>query len=239
MIWRCDKDGWYQFLRRFKRDNTMNSTLMQLSGLKSSAINASATFKSAGAVGIPGGNPAHNAQLSKLTTSGVLSLTMHPDKNRPQILVMTHDPSQLRVFNMSSYRVQTNCIGFRPNIDGIGAFSRATFSADGRFAVSGIASRDSSSASSAMSATGTASAASQGDLNAPSGGGSSSKGKVTYGLNVWDSQNGNRVKCHLAGNLVASHSLLQKQIYVRWLDDNRINFDISICHRIFISLSRS
>ena len=75
---------------------------------------------------------------SSLSATGVMSLTVHPDHTKPQMLLMSHDPTQLRVFNMTTYRPISNCSGFKSSVDGTAVFCRATFSADGRYALSGV-----------------------------------------------------------------------------------------------------
>lgn len=105
LAWRCDSRGWYQLLRKFKRDLL-------------------STNQGAG---------------------GVLSLTMHPDRSKGQMLVMTRAPSALKIMNMSTYKSVSNCAGFSgvsantssaANMSG-SIFSRASFSADGRYVICG------------------------------------------------------------------------------------------------------
>ena len=111
-VWRCDSKGWYQLLRKFKRDAVAPS----------SGIAAMASERNIG--------------------GGVLSLAMHPDKHRGQLLALLRQPSQLKVINMSTYKTHTTCAGFSgysavtANAAG-GIFNRAQFSADGRYAIAG------------------------------------------------------------------------------------------------------
>lgn len=137
LVWRCDVKGWYQLLRKFKRDSS---------------------------VPVP-------VQLKHTTggASGVLSLVMHPDKTRGQMLALCKHPAQLKVFNMSTYKPQSFCAGFvgmATTDAGGGAFSRAALSADGRYVVSGTS------------------------LSAHSS---------QYRVQVWDSQTGHAVKTSLSG----------------------------------------
>jgi len=109
--WRCDTNGWYQLLRKFKRDSTATPT---------SAPNA----------------PEQN------TGGGILSLTMHPDKHKGQMLALTRQPAQLKIINMSTYKTQCACAGFAgystaSNNAAGGIFARANYSADGRYAIAG------------------------------------------------------------------------------------------------------
>jgi WD40 repeat protein len=110
--WRCDAQGWYQLLRKLKREN-----------IKQSVDN-------------------HDG------VGGILSLSMHPDKNKGQMLVFSKNPSNLRVLNMSTYKSIIHCAGFcgvspvmgatSNFISGIGSvFSRSCFSSDGRFVACG------------------------------------------------------------------------------------------------------
>lgn len=108
--WRCDAKGWYQLLRKFKRD----------------ASNPTATL------GAP--------DIS--TGGGILSLTMHPDKHKGQMLALSRQPARLKVINMSTYKTQCECAGYAgyshaATTTAGGVFNRAQYSADGRFAIAG------------------------------------------------------------------------------------------------------
>lgn len=108
--WRCDSNGWYQLLRKFKRDSTATPT------------------------------SAPNAEQN--TGGGILSLTMHPDKHKGQMLALTRQPAQLKIINMSTYKTQCACAGFggystASNNAAGGLFARASYSADGRYAIAG------------------------------------------------------------------------------------------------------
>jgi WD40 repeat protein len=108
-VWRVDNKGWYQFLRKFKKD----------------LLNPQASL----------GNPLENNNVS-----GFVSLSLHPDKNKGQMLAMSTNPSQLRIYNMHTYRLSTVCNGVGNAFGGDGSgksgFSRAQLSADGSFAIS-------------------------------------------------------------------------------------------------------
>lgn len=145
LAWRCDIKGWYQLLRKFKRD--FNDPALAQTKLN---------------------NPTNSA------VGGVLSLTMHPDKTRGQMLTLSKQPAQLKVFNMSTYKVQCYCSGYSGMSSlsaGGGAFSRANYSADGRYIIAGSSVNQHSS---------------------------------QYRLMVWDSQTGLPVKTTLSGNFFAS-----------------------------------
>lgn len=109
--WRCDSSGWYQLLRKFKRDSTATPSAV------------------AGA-------------QEQNTGGGILSLTMHPDKHKGQMLALSRQPAQLKVINMSTYKTQCACVGFAgystaSNNAAGGIFARANYSADGRYAIAG------------------------------------------------------------------------------------------------------
>jgi hypothetical protein len=138
LAWRCDAKGWYQLLRKFKRDS-------------------------------PGPMQTQPSDPSGL--GGILSLVMHPDKSRGQMLALSKHPAQLRMYNMSTYKVQSLCagyVGMSTTSAGGGAFSRAALSADGRYVISGS---------------------------------SLSVHSSQYRLQVWDSQTGHIVKTPLSGEL--------------------------------------
>lgn len=158
LVWRCDVKGWYQLLRKLKRDTSIP---MPPSTGKSN--------------GLAGGG-----------MSGVLSLTMHPDKAKGQMLALCKHPAQLKMYNMSTYKPLSHCagyVGMSTATAGGGAFSRATLSADGRYAICGSS------------------------LSAHSS---------QYRLQVWDSQTGHAVKTSLSGTAQPAEVLLHlrtKMIY--------------------------
>lgn len=112
LAWRTDNTGWFQLLRKFKRD-----------------------FNSG-----PAGGP-----------GGILSLTMHPDRNKGLMVALQRQPAQLKVLNMTTYRTQCYCQDFE-GVQPATAFSkglktrvtsatavlhRAQVSADGQYVVCG------------------------------------------------------------------------------------------------------
>ena len=144
LAWRCDAKGWYQLLRKFKRD------------------------------GNAPGAPLIAASQQYSTGSGILSLVMHPDKHKGQMLALSRQPAQLKVINLSNYKTHSVCKGYSgytsaaTNIAG-GVFNRAQFSADGRYAVAG----------------------------------SSVKGEDgLYRLQVWDTNTGHIVRTSLSGKII-------------------------------------
>ena len=117
LAWRCDAKGWYQLLRKFKRDPVAGP-----SGALSSL--------------------AQHQQQQQSTGGGILCLAMHPDKHKGQMLALSRQPAQLKVINMSTYKTHCSCAGYSgysssaTNAAG-GIFNRAQFSADGRYAIAG------------------------------------------------------------------------------------------------------
>ena len=109
LAWRLDGKGWYQLLRKFKRDVGLNDP----------------------------------ALLEHFDNGSVLSLSMHPDKLKGLMLVLSRQPSVLRVVNMSTYKPFSYCEGFtgissnvvREDEDSFstGVFHRAEFTADGKY----------------------------------------------------------------------------------------------------------
>ena len=111
-VWRLDSRGWYQLLRKLKRDIEYGET--------------SPRSKSISSGHYPG-------------VSGVISLKMHPDKFKGQLLAYTM-PSSLKVYSMSTYRCVSTCSG--AGINGVSSvFSRAEISADGYYTVCGGSSK--------------------------------------------------------------------------------------------------
>ena len=112
-VWKRDEQGWYQLQRTFKQDPVLKAAL-QSSDAVANALR-------------PG--------------AGVTSLCMHPERARSQVLALSNGVTglQLRLLSTSTYKnVNTfGGTGASASADGKTAsfFSRATLSADGRFAV--------------------------------------------------------------------------------------------------------
>ena len=113
-----------------------------------------ASYASAVAAALPDG-PGDAKSGGAVGAAGVLSMVMHPDKYKTQMLALTAEPTALRVYNTSTYKVQSVCAGGSaaggsscpPNdaassVRGFGSavFCRAALSADGRVVVSGTTS---------------------------------------------------------------------------------------------------
>lgn len=111
LAWRLDNKGWYQLLRKFKRDT----------------------------------GPSSNAMNDVFDSGSVMSLSMHPEKLKGLMLVLSRQPALLRVLNMSTYKPLSYCEGYngisshivREGEDAFstGVFHRATFSADGKYII--------------------------------------------------------------------------------------------------------
>jgi hypothetical protein len=116
LIWRIDRDGWFQLLRKLKKD-------------------------------IPAGFKANSVNLdeSPFGVGCVLSLTMHPERSRGQLLVLSRIPATVRVINLNTYKQHSSCAGFggmttpaaAGNVSAGAPFARATISADGNYVVAG------------------------------------------------------------------------------------------------------
>ncbi len=111
-VWRLDSRGWYQLLRKLKRELDYGATSPRSKSMNSGQY--------------PG-------------VSGVISLKMHPDKFKGQLLAYSM-PSSLKLYSMSTYRCVSTCAG--AGINSISSiFSRAEISADGNYAVCGGSSK--------------------------------------------------------------------------------------------------
>ena len=93
-----------------------------------------------------------NSKGEATGASGVISMMMHPDKYKTQMLALTLEPTALRMYNTSTYKVQSVCAGcstaggtscppseVASSSRGCGSavFCRAGLSSDGRVVVSG------------------------------------------------------------------------------------------------------
>lgn len=162
LIWRLDNQNQYKLLRKLRRDS-----LASTDTLPSTAI-----------MTVVDEDSMHHS------ASGVMTMFMHPDKKRNQMLLMQHQPSQLKVYNLANYRLQSKCNGFQPAIHSTGKtiFQRAALSADGSFVVCGTAIR-----------------ASTGNRRTLSSSAVSNKGdQVVYRLSLWDSQTGASIRTELS-----------------------------------------
>ena len=126
LAWRADATGWYQLLRKFRKEVPLT---------------------------IPGRGPGQ-ASSSSSSLGCVLSLVMNPDKHKGQMVALMRQPAQLKVINMNTYKTHCTCAGFsgyssssssssssRNNSGSSssagGVFARAQISADGRYVVAG------------------------------------------------------------------------------------------------------
>ena len=116
LVWRLDRNGWYNLLRKFKRDGP--SAMLR--------NNSTATL---------------HGVASADTSVGVISLTAHPDKARGQLLALSQ-PFNLRVYNVNTYKIQSQCPAVSHAQQRQLSFCRAGLSADGSFAVCQIAGAD-------------------------------------------------------------------------------------------------
>lgn len=113
LAWRMDTDGWYQLLRKFRREVS------------------------------PQQGP--SKRVDSFTSGSILSLAIHPDKLKGLMLVLSRQPSTLKVVNMATYKAQNFCQGFiglasylvkeDDEAFSTGTFYRGSFSADGRYII--------------------------------------------------------------------------------------------------------
>jgi hypothetical protein len=131
----------------------------------------------------------------------VLALNMHPEKNKGLMLVLSRQPGQLRVVNMTTYKTLSYCDGFtgisayliHENEEdySTGLFYRSGFSADGKYIICCVPVNK--------------------DLQNKGGGGHSASQiieKGMYQLLVWDTYTGHPVTTSLSSNV--SHSSSSK-----------------------------
>jgi WD40 repeat protein len=109
LMWRADPKGWYQLLRKFRKDPSVAS-------LKN--VNLGALDK-------------------KHVVSGVMSMIMHPDRNKAQMTVLTNKPTSLRVYSMTTYKTLSQCHGIISSSDQSSGLCRAQISGDGNYVVCG------------------------------------------------------------------------------------------------------
>jgi hypothetical protein len=105
LVWRLDSKGWYELLRKFKRDSPSQpvgtilnkSTIGRTGTMGNSGTHATST------------NDDHIVQekggIGPTGASGIMSLVMHPDKYKTQMLSLSLEPGALKVYNTSTYKV--------------------------------------------------------------------------------------------------------------------------------------
>eukprot|EP00981_Chlorochromonas_danica_P009400 scaffold2646_cov184-Ochromonas_danica.AAC.3 len=124
--WRMNNmTGWYQILRKFKRNATVNNTATA-------------------------GRSLYYAQQSTLEhfdNGSVLTLAIHPIKTKSLLLVHSRQPATIKVISLATYQVVSDCEGYTGvpqayliHEDGqyfsAGVFFHASYSADGRYIIS-------------------------------------------------------------------------------------------------------
>lgn len=123
-MWRQDNRGWYQLLRKLRKD-----------------YGPSTTSSSASAAATKGTNNAPDS----FRDGSVLSLQVHPDKMKGLLLVLSRQPATLKVLNLATYKPVHACEQFsglsaylvreHDSVFSTGVFHRAHFSADGKYIV--------------------------------------------------------------------------------------------------------
>lgn len=173
-VWRIDSQGWYQLLRKFRREITIPTTTPSKSESAISRQNDQAN------------------QIVKHSAAGIMTLAMHPSRSSNQLLVFQHQPSSLKMYNLSSYRSTSSCTGYIPAINTLGKtiYQKASLSADGRYIVCGSAVRSSSLSHSSDKTVN--------NLN------SNETSRVFYRVSVWDAQTGAVEKTRLSGKIRSS-----------------------------------
>lgn len=170
LVWRQDSQGWYQLLRKLRKE-----------ALGTAGAGATAGGAASTAIGGGGGGDgmagargslrrsmdltstlnrtkSMNATTTATTTGAggsklkpreqfydgsILSLAIHPDKMKGMMLVMSRQPSVLKVLNLATYKPFHVCENFTglssyliregDNVFSTGVFHRASFSADGKY----------------------------------------------------------------------------------------------------------
>jgi hypothetical protein len=181
-----DGQGWYQLLRKMKRDHQPQSTNIPSSSNPKGVSKASLQF--------------HEQQ--SFSHGSVLALNMHPEKNKGLMLVLSRQPGQLRVVNMTTYKTLSYCDGFtgisayliHENEEdySTGLFYRSGFSADGKYIICCVPVNK--------------------DMQQSKGGGGHSASQVIekgmYQLLVWDTYTGHPVTTSLSSNVFHPSSKL-------------------------------
>lgn len=186
LAWRLDQNQWYQLLRKFKKD------IYAGTASSSSTTNNNNNNTSTGSA-VPSKYAVHYYENQHSFSHGsILSLAMHPERNKGLMLVLSRQPSQLKVINMTTYKTLSYCENFlgvhsyliHENDEdySTGMFYRASFSADGRYIICCVSVQGSSSAFS----------------NVSKGGNSAALEKGLYQLVVWDSFTGHPVHTPLS-----------------------------------------
>jgi hypothetical protein len=87
VVWRADNRGWYQMLRKFRKDVIGHTVPVQ-------NTNRVSLTMTQGSILLPiNSTPTTNVVLN----SGIMSLSMHPEKSKAQLLVMLQSPPAMKV----------------------------------------------------------------------------------------------------------------------------------------------
>lgn len=131
--------GRYQLLRKLRKENLDMNAIVPGAALGSprSGYGVTPGHMGSGGLGVASRSTVDSGMVGGV--SGVVSLCMHPDKSRGQLLTLSHN-LVLRIYTMATYRVASTLIG---NTHGVSAtsldvFQRASYSADGQFVACGV-----------------------------------------------------------------------------------------------------
>lgn len=130
LAWRADATGWYQLLRKFRKEVPLTIT--------------------GGGQGQASSSSSSSSSSNSSSLGCVLSLVMNPDKHKGQMVALMRQPAQLKVINMNTYKTHCTCAGFSgysspssgnnsssSSSSAGGVFARAQISADGRYVIAG------------------------------------------------------------------------------------------------------
>lgn len=154
LVWRQDKKGWYQLLRKLRKETmsptpaTSQPTGTTMTGTVRRSLDLSSTLNNT----LGNNNSTKNANNAPKTRGkeqfndgSILSIAIHPDKMKGMMLMMSRQPASLKVLNLATYKPFHACENFTglsaylvregDNVFSTGIFYRASFSADGKFIV--------------------------------------------------------------------------------------------------------
>lgn len=192
--WRMNNmTGWYQILRKFKRNATVNNRTTA-------------------------GRSLYYAQQSTLEhfdNGSVLTLAIHPIKTKSLLLVHSRQPATIKVISLATYQVVSDCEGYTGvpqayliHEDGqyfsAGVFFHASYSADGRYIIS----------------CNTTTSVSFNTGGGSSSGARRTADCCTYKLLIWDTYTGHIVPSPLSGrftfNIMTLHYLTNVLVFTRF-----------------------
>jgi hypothetical protein len=145
LIWRQDSKGWYQLLRKLRKETLSSNPSTASTNTEKSAAGLRRSLETTANKTTNASTGSKLKPREQFNDGSILSVAIHPDKMKGMMLMMSRQPAMLKVLNLATYKPFHSCENFAglsaylvregENVFSTGVFYRANFSADGKFII--------------------------------------------------------------------------------------------------------